>query len=71
MSYPSIEDKYRNTATALIKMRMCMQFWAFAVCINTNDPFCIIVLSMVILSCPLIEEGHLSVSGERMCISTG
>ena len=25
------------------------------------------ILSMVILSLPLIQEGHLSVSGERMC----
>ena len=25
------------------------------------------IFSMVILSCPLIQEGQLSVSGERMC----
>ena len=25
------------------------------------------IFSMVILSLPLIQEGHLSVSGERMC----
>ena len=29
------------------------------------------IFSTVILSLPLIQEGHLSVSGVRMCISTG
>ena len=30
-----------------------------------------IVFSTVIVSLPLIQEGQLSVSGERMCTSTG
>ena len=29
------------------------------------------ILSMVILSLPLIQEGQLSVSGKTMCTSTG
>ena len=29
------------------------------------------IFSTVILSLPLIQEGHLSVSGERMCTSSG
>ena len=29
------------------------------------------LFSMVILSLPLIQEGQLSVSGKRMCTSTG
>ena len=29
------------------------------------------IFSMVILSLPLIQEGQLSVSGKRMCASTG
>ena len=29
------------------------------------------IFSMVILSLPLIQEGQLSVSGERMCTSIG
>ena len=29
------------------------------------------IFSMVILSLPLIPEGQLSVSGERMCTNTG
>ena len=29
------------------------------------------IFSMVILSLPLIKEGQLSVSGERMCTNTG
>ena len=29
------------------------------------------IISMVILSLPIIQEGQLSVSNERMCTSTG
>ena len=40
-----------------------------------HEMFSTVILSLfistVILSLPLIQEGHLSVSGIRMCTSTG
>ena len=57
--------------------RMCIQLvmrrlrvWPRRVCNILSWSFDHEIFSMVILSLPLIQEGQLSVSGERMCTST-